>query len=100
MVHGLLYMPKFVYVLDISDEDVPIFAIVNDLILCDDVVVLVCFYLKPLYYCVNKHSYVVQVTDKLLFLKPGHELNIHPLDMYELESKNYIRLRYKLYPHN
>ena len=95
-VNGVAYKPHIVYILDISEHDIPTFGLVKQLLLCGDQVLIVCVYLKPLYYDAHMHSYVVDVTDELLFLQPGFELDHHPLDIYHVNDRNYIRMRYNI----
>ena len=90
-INGASYKSGLVFILNVSEQNIPFFVPVNKLILCAETVVLVCFNLKPIYYDCHLHAYVVEVTNKLSFFNP------HLLDMYVVGARNCMRMRYNVY---
>ena len=41
--------------------------------------------------------YKVEVTDKLILTLAGQEFGHHPLDLYKVDSHNYVMLRYRVF---
>ena len=97
LVNGVSYKLNFVYVLEILNHDIPVFGLVKQIILCGSTVVIVCAFLETMNFDAHKHAYVVKITDQILFLQPGCELNIHPLNMYRINGKNYVRMHYNIF---
>ena len=95
-VKGVCYRPRTVLILDM-ENDVPVFGLIEQALLYNFKVIVVCRYVKPLQFIVHLHAYSVKITGKHLFVEPGFELCPHPIDLYETFFGKCIRLRYSIY---
>ena len=95
-VKGVCYRPGTVFILDM-ENDVPVFGLIEQVLLYNFKIIVVCRYVKPLQFIVHLHVYCVKITDKHLFVEPGFELSPHPIDLYKTSFGKYIWLRYNIY---
>ena len=92
-VKGVCYRPGTVFIFDM-ENDVPVFGLIEQVLLYNFKIIVVCRYVKPLLFIVHLHVYSVKITDKHLFVEPGFERSPHPIDLYETSFGKCIRSRY------
>uniref|UniRef100_H2Y2P4 C2H2-type domain-containing protein n=1 Tax=Ciona intestinalis TaxID=7719 RepID=H2Y2P4_CIOIN len=94
-LNGIVYCAGYVFVVDIID-DVPVFVKVVMILITENATILYGNYLKPISFNHHLRCFSVQETEETIFLKPGSQAILHPLDMYKISGNLYIRLSYRL----
>ena len=69
----------------------PVFACIEKILVLCGKVVAVCKYAKPIDYVVSLRMFEVELTDGVMFLRPGYESYAQGLDLYEVSGKKFVR---------
>ena len=77
--------------------DVPIFGKITKLIFYNNILIILLLKLETCMYDQHLCSYRVEVTSTPYLLVAGQEVSHHQLDLYEVASLCYIRLRFKVF---
>ena len=94
---GVSYALDYVLTTSVDFDGVPLFGKIKNLFHLFGMLVVVMVEVKVVLHEQHWCCYKVKPTDKLIVTFAGQELGHRPLDLYKVDSHNYVRLRYRVF---